>query len=65
MEIIKDMTIGEVVQKFPNTVHIFQRFGMTCLGCPATQFESLEQGAMVHGIDLDQLIKDLNAAISG
>lgn len=60
--ITKDMTIGEVVQNHPNAIPVFQRFGMTCLGCPATQFENLEQGAMVHGIDLDDLLKALNEA---
>lgn len=62
MEITKEMTIGEVVRQFPGTVEVFNRYGMGCLGCPATQFENVEQGAIVHGIDVEQLVKDLNEA---
>ncbi|MDP1809737.1 MAG: DUF1858 domain-containing protein [Actinomycetota bacterium] len=62
MEITKEMTIGEVVRQFPGTVEVFNRHGMGCLGCPATQFENVEQGAIVHGIDVEQLVKDLNEA---
>lgn len=62
MEITKEMTIGEVVRQFPQTVEVFNRYGMGCLGCPATQFENVEQGAIVHGIDVEQLVKDLNEA---
>ena len=62
MDITKEMTIGEVVRQFPQTVEVFNRYGMGCLGCPATQFENVEQGAIVHGIDVEQLVKDLNEA---
>lgn len=62
MTISKDMTIGEVVTKYPQTVEVFNRYGMGCLGCPATQFENVEQGAIMHGIDIEQLIDDLNKA---
>ena len=62
MDITKEMTIGEVVRQFPGTVEVFNRYGMGCLGCPATQFENVEQGAIVHGIDVEQLVKDLNEA---
>ena len=62
MSITKDMTIGHVVQEYPQSVEVFNRYGMGCLSCPATAFENIEQGAIMHGIDLDQLIKDLNEA---
>ena len=60
MQITKEMTIGEVVRRHPETVEVFTRYGMGCLGCPATQFENVEQGAIMHGIDVEQLIKELN-----
>ena len=60
MAVNKDMTIGQIVKDYPTTVEVFNRFGMGCLGCPATQYESLEQGAILHGIDVDQLVKELN-----
>lgn len=62
MAITKEMTIGEVVQKFPKTIQVFHRYGMSCLGCPATQFENVEQGAIMHGIDIEKLIEELNKA---
>lgn len=63
MAITKDMSILEVVQKYPNTVDVFVNSGMGCLGCAAAHFENIEQGATAHGIDVDALIKNLNEAI--
>lgn len=60
--ITKDMGIIEIVQKYPQTVEVFQNYGMGCIGCMASRFENLEQGAAAHGIDIDSLIKDLNNA---
>lgn len=64
MEISKDMSIIEVVQKFPETVDVFRNFGMGCLGCAAARFENIEQGANAHGIDIDALIAALNQTLS-
>lgn len=63
MKITKDMSIVEVVQKYPETAEVFMGFGMGCLGCAAARFENIEQGATVHGIDVDQLIDALNKAV--
>ena len=63
MAITKDMSILEVVQKYPDTVDVFVNSGMGCLGCAAAHFENIEQGAAAHGIDFDALIKNLNDAI--
>ena len=63
MAITKDMSILEVVQKYPDTVDVFVSAGMGCLGCAAAHFENIEQGAMAHGIDVDQLVKDLNTVV--
>jgi len=51
------------VKKHPETVAIFERHGLGCLGCQAALFESIEQGAEVHGVDVDLLISDLNREI--
>lgn len=64
MKITKDMSIVEVVQKYPNTAEIFMKFGMGCLGCAAARFEDIEQGAVVHGINIDDLIAALNKAVT-
>ena len=63
MAITKGMSILEVVQKYPDTVDVFVNAGMGCLGCAAAHFENIEQGAMAHGIDVDQLVKDLNTVV--
>ena len=55
MTISKDMTIGELIRTDENIVPILMRAGMHCIGCPSAQGESLEEAAMVHGIDADVL----------
>ena len=59
----KSMTIGEVVQKYPLTIEVFLKHGLMCFGCAIARYENVEQGAMAHGIDVDALITDLNAAV--
>jgi hybrid cluster-associated redox disulfide protein len=61
--ITKDMPIGDVVQTYPQTIEVFLRHGLMCFGCAIARFENVEQGAMAHGINVDALMKDLNAAI--
>jgi len=63
MSISKDTPIEEIVQNHPQTIRIFFSHGLMCVGCPAARFESLEQGAIAHGIDVDELVKDLNAVV--
>jgi len=62
--ITKDMSIGEVVQKYPETVQVFLSHGLMCIGCAVARYENVEQGAMAHGIDVEALMKDLNTAVS-
>ena len=64
MPITKDMTIDEVIQQFPETVQVFSRFGVGCLGCSAAHYDNIEQGAALHGLDTDQLVQELNACIA-
>lgn len=64
-KITKEMGIIEVVQQYPQTLEVFQRYGLGCIGCAAARFENLEAGAKVHGIDVDDFIADLNASIEG
>ena len=59
MEITKDTVIGELIRNKPEAVEILMQFGMGCVGWPASQMESLEEAAMVHGLDLDELMKAL------
>lgn len=63
--ITKSMSIGEVVQKHPETIPVFMQHGLHCLGCAIASFESIEQGAQAHGIDADALVKGLNDVVAG
>lgn len=58
--ISKDMLIMDVVDANPNAPEILLSYGMHCLGCAIAHGETLEQAAEVHGIDLNQLLADLN-----
>ena len=55
--ITKEMTIGEILRTCPNVAPILLESGMHCLGCPSAQGESLEEAAMVHGINIDELMQ--------
>jgi hybrid cluster-associated redox disulfide protein len=61
-EITKDLTIMEVLQRKPEAAQVFARFGMHCLGCLVASGETVEQAAMAHGLDADEIIKALNEA---
>jgi len=63
-KITKDMTFFEVMRTWPESVKVLQGYHLGCVGCMGAQNESLEQGANAHGIDVEALVKDLNAAIS-
>lgn len=60
MEINKDMTIGELLELAPEKADILLDAGMHCLGCPASQAETLEEACEVHGINVEELLKELN-----
>ncbi|MCM1992326.1 DUF1858 domain-containing protein [Oceanirhabdus seepicola] len=60
MKITKDMTIGEVVKNFPKSPEVLMGFGMGCVGCPSAQAETIEEASMVHGLDLEKLLEELN-----
>ncbi len=59
--ITKDMTIGEILRTNPNVAPILMEAGMHCLGCPSAQGESLEEAAMVHGMDIEALMEQIAA----
>ena len=60
MKITKDMTIGEVLRINPELAATLMSFGMGCVGCPASQAETIEEASMVHGMNLDELLEALN-----
>ena len=61
MEFNKDTTIGEILEKAPEKAEILLEIGMHCLGCPASQMDTLEEACGVHGIDVNEVIEKLNA----
>ena len=59
-QITKDMIIAEIISIDENLAAVLMASGMHCIGCPSAQGESLEEAAMVHGMDADQLVNTLN-----
>lgn len=60
MKIEKTMTIGELLEQAPEKADILLDAGMHCLGCPASQAETIEEACEVHGIDVEELMEQLN-----
>ena len=60
-KITKEMTIGEIIRMNEGLIPVLMAGGMHCVGCPSAQMESLEEAAMVHGIEVDLLLTRLNA----
>lgn len=59
-EVTKEMYIGEILQMDRGLAQILMNAGMHCLGCPSSQMESIEEAAMVHGFNVDDLLSQLN-----
>ncbi len=62
--ITKDIIIGDLLRLDPTTAPILMGAGMHCLGCPSAQGESLEMACYVHGIDVDELVDELNTYLA-
>ena len=63
-KITKEMSIIDVVQQHPETLEVFQKFGLGCIGCAPARFENLEAGAKVHGFDADAMVAEINELVS-
>jgi hybrid cluster-associated redox disulfide protein len=61
-DITADMTIGEALNVNPDIVPVLMQIGMHCIGCPASMGETIEEAAMVHGIDVNELLDHINMA---
>ena len=62
-KVTKDMGIIEIVQNHPESLEVFAKYGLGCIGCAAARFENLEAGAKVHGIDPEQMVAEINELI--
>ena len=63
-KVTKEMNILEIVQNYPQSLEIFAKYGLGCIGCAAARFENLEAGAKVHGFDPDEMVAEINKLIS-
>lgn len=59
----KDMLMGQLVRMDPVIIEVLMREGMHCIGCPSSQMESLEQACMVHGLDVNEVVEDINMVL--
>ena len=59
-QITKDTIIGDVLDIAPETAPVFMSIGMHCLSCPASRGETVEQACMVHGVDVNALLEEIN-----
>lgn len=62
--VTKSTMIGELLMIDENVAPILLNIGMHCLGCPSSQMETIEEAAMVHGIDADDLVEEINTFLS-
>jgi len=60
MKIDKDTKIGDIIKDEPNKVNVLLDAGMHCVGCPASYDETLEEACMVHGIDVADVLEEIN-----
>lgn len=63
-QVTKSTMIGELLSVDENVAPILLNIGMHCLGCPSSQMETIEEAAMVHGIDADALVAQINDFLS-
>ncbi len=63
-KVTKEMSIIDIVSQYPETLEIFQKYGLGCIGCAAARFENLEAGAKVHGINPQTMVDEINEVIA-
>ena len=64
IEINKDIVIGDLLKVMPQAAEVLMRSGMHCVYCPSAINESLEEACMVHGIEVEELLEELNKQIA-
>ena len=57
-----EMAISDVISKYPDTIHVFFRHGLGCVGCAVARFENIRQGAMAHGVNVEEFETSCEAA---
>lgn len=64
-QVTKQTLIGEMLQEDMGIAAILMASGMHCVGCPASQMESLEEACMVHGMNADDVLASINEYLAG
>ena len=67
MKITKETNIAKLLNEFPETAGVFEEYNLHCVGCMAASFDSIEHGAVLHGIspeEIDNLVEDLNLVVA-
>jgi hybrid cluster-associated redox disulfide protein len=65
MKVTKETVIGEVLQAHPEAIKVLMKYNMGCVACMGATAESIEQGAAMHGIDPEPIVKELNELFGG
>ena len=63
-QVTKDMIIGDILQVDPGIAVILMQSGMHCVGCPSAQGETLAEAGLVHGMQVDELVANINAYLA-
>ncbi|MBQ7574844.1 MAG: DUF1858 domain-containing protein [Clostridia bacterium] len=64
MQVTKETLIGEALNENFDIAPVLMEMGMHCLGCPASQAESIEEACAVHGVDADEIVAKINAILA-
>jgi hybrid cluster-associated redox disulfide protein len=62
-KVTKDMTFAQVMRMHPDVVKVLGKFNLGCVGCMGAQAETLEQGCAAHGLDVDEVVRNINAVL--
>jgi len=62
-KITENMNIKEIINKYPETMGVFIKYNIGCIGCIAASFEKIKDIAGAHGVDVNSFVEDLNAAV--
>jgi hybrid cluster-associated redox disulfide protein len=62
--VTKKMNFSELLERYPQAAEVLMNSGMHCIGCAASVFETIEQGAIMHGLDPDKLVEEINKKLS-
>ena len=63
-EVTKDMIIGDMLAQDMSIAAILMNAGMHCIGCASSQGESLEEACLVHGMNVDEVVADINTYLA-